>query len=274
MNKTVFSTLIILFLLSGCAAPQYKTTYETKKVGTDKYSETTNLVSSLRSISLFPSGILTFDTYQTGYEVEYEGPKMQEISKVRRPADPLGAIVNTAATVGLNLLLAPKQTGSQAIGDTRSEYVTRTFIDKTKATATGKAGWNTKSVIFTGNILIYGIKNEPIDLYVTKNNVDISSYLMESSYASPLKIKVVCKDCEDLKREQNSNFSFFTREKEINFDLNGFNVLQREIKERNSQIDAQRKPKSTSNSATQRCLGIGLREGSQDFIKCIKTLTN
>jgi hypothetical protein len=274
MNKKIFSSLTILFLLNGCAAPQYKTTYETKKVGTDKYIETTNIVSSLRTVSMFSSGVLTFDSYQTGYEIEYEGPKMQETLKERRPADPLGAMVNTAATIGLNLLLAPKQTGSQAIGDTRSEYVTRTFIDKTKATATGKAGWNTKSVIFTGSILIYGIKNQPIDLYITKNNVDISSYLKESSYASPLKIKVVCKYCEDLKQEQNSNFSSFTREKDIVFDLNSFNALQEEIKEKNAQIDAQIKAKSTSNSATQRCLSIGLREGSQDFIKCIKTLTN
>ena len=274
MKKIIFQPLIFLLLLHGCAAPQYKTTYQTREVGLDKYSVSSSEIKSIRSVGISQGGILSIDAFLTRYQIEYEGPKMEQITKVRRPADPVGALVNTAATVGLNLLFAPEKTGSQAIGDTQSEYVSNTYIDKSRARTTGKANWETVATIFTGSVLIYGVKNQPIEIYLNNNNIDISSHLEGSSYGSPLKIKVVCKFCEDLKAQQNSNFSLFTRQKEIDFDLNAFNLLQKESRARNSQIEAQRESKSTSNSATQRCLSIGLRDGSEDFIKCIKTLTN
>lgn len=274
MKKIIFPPLIFLFLLHGCAAPQYKTTYQTREVGVDKYYESSTEIRSIRSASISSSGILTIDAFLTRYQMEYEGPKMEQVTKVRRPADPVGALVNTAATVGLNLLLAPKQTGSQAIGDTQSEYVSNTYVDKSRARVTGKTRWDTQALFFTGAVIIYDLKSQPFELYLNSNSIDISSHLEGTSLVSPLKIKVVCKFCEDLKPQQNSNFSLFTRQKEIDFDLNAFNLLQKESKARNAQIEAQRKSKPTSNSATQRCLSIGLRDGSEDFIKCIKTLTN
>jgi len=274
MKKITYPSLIFLFLLHGCAAPQYKTTYQTREVGLDKYYASSSEIKSIRSVNLSSSGILTIDAYLTRYQIEYEGPKMEQVTKVRRPADPVGALVNTAATVGLNLLLAPKQTGSQAIGDTQSEYVSNIYIDKSRARATGKANWETQSTIFTGSVIIYGIKNQPVEMYLNSNNTDISSHLGGSSFVSPLKIKVVCKFCEDLKSQQNLNFSLFTRQKDIDFDLDEFKSLQRKAKARTAQTDVQTKSFSSGNSAAQRCLSIGLKEGSEDFINCIKTLTN
>jgi hypothetical protein len=273
MKKITYPSLIFLFLLHGCAAPQYKTTYQTREVGLDKYYASSSEIKSIRSVSLSSSGILTIDAYLTRYQIEYEGPKMEQVTKVRRPADPVGALVNTAATVGLNLLLAPKQTGSQAVGDTQSEYVSNTYIDKSRARVTGRANWDTQATIFTGSVLIYGIKNQPIEMYLNGNNTDISSHLGGSSFASPLKIKVVCKFCEDLKEQQNSNFSSFTRQKDLDFNLDEFKSVQIKNNARIAQTDAQRKSISSGNSATQRCLSIGFSDGSEDFIKCIKTFT-
>ena len=268
MQKIRSLPLLLVFILCGCAAPQYKTTYETRENGTGRYFESTNQTSSLYTVTLSPSGLLTIDSYITSYDTEYEGPKMEEVSKVRRPADPIGAIVNTAATVGLNLLFEPKKTGSQAIGDTRGEYVTRTYVDKSRSRTTGRANWNTKSTIFNGSILVFGIKDQPIELYVTNNYIDISSHLKESNLSSPLRLRIVCKNCQDLRVDQNASFANYTREKNLNFNLDEFKILQR-----NAIRNTQGKSSPATNSVNQRCLSIGLREGSDDFIKCVKTLT-
>jgi hypothetical protein len=259
-------------MLIGCAAPQYKTTYETRENGTGKYYEPTKTVYSIRSVSISSSGILTLDGYKTSYQVEYEGPKMEEITKVRRPADPIGALVNTAATVGLNLLLAPKQTGSQAIGDTSSEYVSRTYIDKSRSKATGKASWETKAESYSGNLVIYGIYDQAIILSPKNNYLDISSYLRSTKLKNPLNIKVVCEYCRDLKIEQNGNYMDFTREKIISFDAT---MLKQEriTNTKTFKEEPQRIIKSTSNANVQKCIDLGLKEGSENYNKCVKTLS-
>lgn len=260
--------LLAPIFLFGCAAPQYKTTYETRERGTDKYVETSGHVSSISSVSIYKSGILTIDSSITSYETEYEGPKMEEVAIVRRPADPVGALVNTAATVGLNLLFEPKKTGSQAIGDTQGVYVNRTYVDKSRAKPTGRNKWNTKPISFTGSILLLGLKDQPIELYVTGGSIDISTYLKESNQSGVVRLKVICKYCQDLRPDQTTFFSSFTREKNIDFNIDEFKAFQKTI-EKNSP----KTPSQSSISATQRCLNIGLKEGSQDFIKCVRTLS-
>jgi hypothetical protein len=197
---------------------------------------------------------------------------MEEITKVRRPADPVGALVNTAATVGLNLLLAPKQTGSQAVGDTSSEYVSRTYIDKSRSKATGRARWETKAETFNGSVLIYGVSDLPIDLYVKNNYLDISNYLKASKLQNPLNISITCKYCNDLTAVQNRNYIEFTREKKISYDTK---MLKQErftnakaVKE-----ESQRTIKSTINANVRKCIDLGLKEGSENYNKCIKTLS-
>lgn len=259
--------LLVPIFLFGCAAPQYKTTYETRERGTDKYVETSGHVSSISSVSVYKSGILTIDSSITSYETEYEGPKMEDVAIVRRPADPVGALVNTAATVGLNLLFEPKKTGSQAIGDTQGVYVNRTYVDKSRAKPTGRNRWNTKPISFTGSILLFGLKDQPIELYVTGGSIDISAHLKESNQSGQVKLKIICKHCQDLRPDQTTFFSSFTREKNIEFNIDEFKALQKSI-EKSSQI----KPKQSNSTASQRCLNIGLREGSDDYIKCLKTL--
>ena len=114
---------------------------------------------------------------------------------------------------------------------------------------------------------MFGLKDQPIELYVTGGSIDISTHLKESNQSGQIKLKVVCKYCQDLRADQNRFFNNFTREKSFNFNIDDFKAMQRTV-ERSSQIN----PNQSSNSAMQRCLNIGLREGSEDFIKCVKTL--
>jgi hypothetical protein len=259
-------------MLIGCAAPKYKTTYQTRENGVDRYYDPKQTIDSIRSVNLSPSGILTLDGYRTSFLIEYEGPKMEEITTVRRPADPGGALVNTAVTLGLNLLLAPKHTGSQAIGDTSSEYVSRTYIDKSRSKATGRTKWETKSETFNGSVLIYGVTDQPLDIYVKNNYLDISNYLRANKLQSPLNITIVCKYCTDLKIEQNSNYAVYTRQKTITYDTT---MLKQERFTNTKAVkeEPQRTIKSTNSANVQKCIDLGLREGSENYNKCVKTLS-
>jgi len=267
-----FASFLISLTLIGCAAPPYKTTYQTRENGVDKYYDPKQSIDSILSVNLSPSGILTLDGYRTSFLIEYEGPKMEQITTVRRPADPVGALVNTAATVGLNLLLAPKKTGSQAIGDTSSEYVSRTYIDKSRSKATGRTKWETKAEKFNGSVVIYGVTDQPLDVYVSNNYLDISNYLRATTQQNPLNITVVCKYCEDLKIGQNSNFALYTRQKVISYDTT---ILKKErfTNTRAVKEEPQRAIKPTGNANVQKCIDLGLKEGSENYIKCVKTLS-
>ena len=113
MYLLFLSTLI----LQGCALKQYETVYETKEVGREKYlnDDGGRKIQSLSAANINPNGILTLTGFTFTELTEYEGPKMNDITRVSRPADPIGALTNTALTFGLNVLLAPKRTGG-AIG--------------------------------------------------------------------------------------------------------------------------------------------------------------
>ena len=208
--------------MQGCSLTKWQYESETKEVGKANYSELNPQISSTKSLSdLFinNTGSMRVMAYKFNNYKILQGPQMQVISRERKAADPVGALITTGLTVGMNVLLEPKKTGNQVIGETRNERVISSYIDKSKGVDTNKREWLIDNVNTSiGPVVIDGISSNPIELNLTKDWYDLTPFLRESPYSGTLTIKLTCIECINASSQQSSNYSMYTRSKIINFD--------------------------------------------------------
>jgi len=252
---------------------QYETIYETKEVGREKYltNDGGQKIQSLSAANINPDGRLTITGFTFTELSEYEGPKMNDITKQSRPADPIGALTNTALTLGLNVLLAPKRTGGQLVGDTINERVTNSYVDKARAAPTGAKVWQKDQSNFISQILVEGILDRALSFNYSGSPIDLSKYFQESSLNGIIPIKVTCQTCGQIARAQTQDFILFQPSKLVEFDLGAFNQkikqqkLQAEKEEQKRVADL----KSSATAGQQKCLRMGLTAGTEDYNLCI-----
>lgn len=274
--KFNFSLLIFVFLvcvLQGCALKKYETINETKEVGRDKYLTYSGgqKIQSLSAVNINPDGKLTITGFIFTELAEYEGPKMNDITKQSRPADPIGALTNTALTLGLNILLEPKRTGGQLVGDTVNERVTNSYIDKSRAAPTGAKVWQKNQANFSTQIFVEGILDRAIDFNYSGSPIDLSKYFQESSLNGIISIKVTCQTCRQISRVQSQDFILYQPSKTVEFDLGAFKqkIKQQKLfaeKEEQKRVADQ---KNIVTAAQQKCLRLGMMAGTEDYNLCI-----
>ena len=262
--------------MQGCSLTKWQYESETKEVGKANYSEVNPHIfttKSLSDVSLSSSGTMRVAAYKfTNYKI-LQGPQMQVISRERKAADPVGALITTGLTVGMNVLLEPKKTGNQVIGETRNERIVSTYIDKSKGIDTNKTEWRTEYLNSSiGAVVIDGLYSSPIELNLTKDWYDLTPYLRESPYSGVVSIKLTCIECINANPQQSSNSTMYTKSKVINFDLDSFRSY---LKEKTNQEAIPRK-KAVDNSGVvtafqQKCLRLGLQTGTEDFDLCVSS---
>lgn len=272
-NHSLAISVFLLFIMQGCALKQYETVYETKEVGREKYlkDEGGTKIQSLSAANISPEGRLTITGFTFSELSEYEGPKMNDITKQTRPADPIGALTNTALTLGLNVLLAPKRTGGQLVGDTMNERVTNSYIDKSRGVPTGTKVWQKDQSNFSTQILVEGILDRPINFNYSGDPVDLSKYFQESLLNGIVPVKVTCQTCEQISRTQTQDFILFQPSKTVEFDLSAFkqNINQKKLQAEKEEQKRAADLKSSANAGQQKCIRMGLTVGTEDYNLCI-----
>jgi hypothetical protein len=274
-NSYLLSLFVVTIFTQGCSLTKWQYESETKEVGKANYSEINPQISTTKSLSdasINASGSIRFTTYKfTNYKV-FQGPQMQVISRERKAPDPVGALVTTGLTVGMNLLLEPKKTGNQVIGETRNERVVRTYIDKSKGVDTSKTEWLSEYINSIGPVVIDGLYANSIEINLTKDWYDLTPFLRESPYSGVVSIKLTCLECVNASPQQSSSHSIYTRSKVINFDLDSFRSY---LKDRDKKdVIPKRKTLDDSgaiSASQQKCLRLGLKFGTEDFDLCISS---
>jgi len=275
-NLNLLFLTIAVILMQGCSLTKWQYESETKEVGKANYSEVNPQIfttKSLLDLSLNTSGTMKVTAYKfTNYKI-FEGPQMQVISRERKAADPVGALITTGLTVGMNILLEPKKTGNQVIGETRNERVVNTYINKSKGVDTNKTEWRTEYInSLIGPVVIDGLYSNPIELNLTKDWYDLTPYLRQSPYSGIVSIKLTCIECINASSQQSSNSSMYTRSKVVNFDLDSFRSY---LKDQEKKEVVPRK-NVTDNSGVvtesqKKCIRLGLQAGTEDFDLCVSS---
>jgi hypothetical protein len=269
----MYLIVLLTLFLQGCALKQYETVYETKEVGREKYlnDDGGRKIQSLSAANINPNGVLTITGFTFTELTEYEGPKMNDITRVSRPADPIGALTNTALTLGLNVLLAPKRTGGQLVGDTASETVTKSYVDKSRGVSTGAKTWQKDQSNFSTQILVDGILDRVISFNYSGSPIDLSKYFQESSLNGIIPIKVTCQTCGQISRTQTQDFILFQPSKTVEFDLGAFkqNIQQKKLQAEKEEQKRVADLKSSATAGQQKCLRMGLKVGTEDYNLCI-----
>lgn len=275
-NSHLFFLFIATILVQGCSLTKWKYESETKEIGRANYSELNPQIfttKSLLDVSINSSGTMRATAYKfTNYKI-LQAPQIQVISRERKAPDPVGALITTGLTVGMNILIEPKKTGNQVIGETRNERVVNTYIDKSKGVDTNKTEWRTEYINSSiGPVIIDGLYSKPIELDLTKDWYDLTPYLRESPYSGTVSIKLTCIECINASSQQSSNYSMYTRSKVINFDLDSFRSFLKD-QEKKEVIPRKRLAENSDvNSASQqKCLRLGLQAGTEDFDLCVSS---
>jgi len=274
--KIYYSTLICLstlLVLQGCALKPYQTVNETKEVGKAKYlmDEGGQKTLSLSAANIDLDGKLTLTGFTFSELTQYEGPQMEQITKESRPPDPIGALTNTALTFGLNVLLEPRRTGGQLVGDTRNERVTNSYIDKTRGVQTGVKVWQKQQTNLSTQLLVEGILDRAISLNYSGGPIDLSRYFQESPYDKLIQVKVTCQTCGEITRVQAQDFGSYGSTKIVEFDLGAY---KQKIKPPKIQVEKEEQKrfgdqKSAMPAGQQKCLRMGLAIGTDDYKLCI-----
>ena len=277
MNRNYIFALLpcLALLLQGCAMKQYQTVNETKEVGREKYLTDygSQKIKSLSGAQISADGKLTLNGFTFTQMTEYEAPKMDQITKQYRPPDPVGALMNTAFTAGLNILLAPKRTGSQLVGDTIDERVTNSYVDKTRGVATGGMVWQKSQSNFSTQITVDGILERTLNFDYSGTAIDLSKYFQESSYENLIQVKVACTSCSDITQIQATDYGHYAPTKVVEFDLGTYkqNIRSQKLlaeKEDQKRISDQ---KSAAMAGQQKCVRMGLSVGTEDFNLCVSS---
>ena len=197
---------------------------------------------------------------------------MEYISKETKAPDPIGVILTTGLTVGMNLLLAPKQTGKQAIGESRNERVINTYVDKSRGVDTGSTRWLSEKINAIGPVQIEGINGTPIELNISNSSYDLAPFLLQSPFSGTIKINLICLQCSDATREHLYNPTNYTREKYFMFDLDAFKLAQASKGYEKTQITKLPKAKPAQQGPdAEKCKRLGLDPGTDDFNLCLSS---
>jgi len=270
---TTYLIVLLSIFLQGCALKQYETVYEKKEVGREKYltDDGGQKIQTLSAANITPDGRLFLAGFTFIELTEFEGPKMNDITKQSRPADPIGALTNTALTLGLNVLLAPKRTGGQLVGDTINERVTSSYVDKTRAVPTGAKVWQKNQSNFSTQILVEGILDRVLSFNYSGSPIDLSKYFQESLLNGVVPIKVICQTCAEITRSQAQDFRLYQSSKIVEFDLGAYKqkINQQKLQTEKEEQKRVTDQKSSAIAGQQKCLRMGLAVGTDDYNLCI-----
>ncbi|MEI7532486.1 MAG: hypothetical protein WCK52_11215 [Betaproteobacteria bacterium] len=194
-----FFILFIIFTLTACAFPQYKTVYSEQDNGYQKTFDKDKPLKSLKAIdfiSIDDNGVLTVKPKVLTEYDELEVPVVNRVAKDKKSPDPIGAILATGLTVGLNLLFATGETFKMLTGDSKNERIIDTSLDFKRARKTGVKIWNTTYTAKTGRIKIEGLIEGPLILFSSNNEYKLAQYIKVAGGNEALApIFVTCLEC-------------------------------------------------------------------------------
>jgi hypothetical protein len=284
--------LFICLLSFGCSTTKWQVVEEEKPGGFLEYYKpepnSKRIVGfDYAYIDRYGEIFLTPKSYI--YSRLYKAPRVNIWQKSVKPADPIGAVMTTGLTVGMNILFEPKKTGNQLIGESCCERFVRSYINYNKEEALESFGWepypsNLDAV--AERFIIRGLHS--YDVTISFNNgptnrligKDISDLILASPFNGNLTLEVFCANC-NFPANLSKQALFLNVSNSANISINvddlkaSIRSLREDIqKEKKRQAEiASRKNQANPINPTNQCLNIGLKQGSEDFIKCIKTLT-
>ena len=138
LNQIITCGLILT--LGGCAFPKYQTVVREKDTGYQKTYDPKLPLKTYKAINYVKVdefGVMTVNPKVITEYDELEAPKVEKTASEKKPPDPVGTILVTGLTLGLNLLVATSDTFKMLTGDSKNERVIGTDIDMTRAKNTG-----------------------------------------------------------------------------------------------------------------------------------------
>ena len=201
LNQIIVSCLIVT--LGGCAFPKYQTVMREKDTGYEKTYDPKFPLRSYKAINyvkIDEYGVMTVNPKVITEYDELEVPKVEKTAVEKKAPDPVGAILVTGLTLGLNLLVATSDTFKMLTGDSKNERVIGSDIDMTRAKKTGVKISKTTFDKPAGPIRIEGLIDGPLTLFGEKDNkYDLSSYIkVDTGYEVIKPIFITCMECNDI----------------------------------------------------------------------------
>jgi len=233
VNSFIATTLIVS--IGGCAFPKYETVIREKDTGYEKTYDPKYPLRSYKAINFIKVdafGVMTVNPKVITEYDELEAPKVEKTAHEKKAPDPVGALLVTGLTLGLNLLVATSDTYKILTGDSKNERVIGTDIDMTRAKKTGVRIFKSTFDKATGPIRIDGLIDGPLTLFGEKDNkYDLSSYIRAYSGYEVIKpIFITCMECNENVPDQRgvTNFTRFDINiQEIKNKLNQSNISVR-----------------------------------------------
>jgi hypothetical protein len=201
LNQIITCSLIVT--LGGCAFPKYQTVVREKDTGYQKTYDPKLPLKTYKAINYVKVdefGVMTVNPKVITEYDELEAPKVEKTASEKKSPDPVGTILVTGLTLGLNLLVATSDTFKMLTGDSKNERVIGTDIDMTRAKKTGVKVSKTTFDKPAGPIRIDGLIDGPLTLFGEKDNkYDLSAYIRaDTGYEVIKPIFITCMECNDL----------------------------------------------------------------------------
>ena len=197
-----FVYVLIAVFCSSCAFPKWEKKIEEKDAGTQK---TFNRQLPLKSYKVIhnavvnDAGIMTFTTKTISLFDELEAPIVRRIEKDKRAADPIGAVLVTGLTFGLNLLFATSETWKILTGDSKNERDMGTAVDVSRGKKTGKQIWAENVGGVSGPVVVQGLLDAPLTIFgANTNQYDLTPFI--KAYQGDeafIPIFITCLECAD-----------------------------------------------------------------------------
>ena len=189
--------------MGGCAFPKYETVMREKDTGYEKTYDPKYPLKSYKAINFVKVdefGMMTVNPKVITEYDELEAPKVEKTAREKKAPDPVGAILVTGLTLGLNLIVATSDTFKMLTGDSKNERVIGTDIDMTRAKKTGIKVSKSTFDKPAGPIRIDGLIDGPLTLFGEKDNkYDLSSYIKaDTGYEVIKPIFITCMECNDI----------------------------------------------------------------------------
>jgi len=200
LNQIITCGLILT--LGGCAFPKYQTVVREKDTGYQKTYDPKLPLKTYKAINYVKVdefGVMTVNPKVITEYDELEAPKVEKTASEKKSPDPVGTILVTGLTLGLNLLVATSDTFKMLTGDSKNERVIGTDIDMTRAKKTGVKVSKTTFDKPAGPIRIDGLIDGPLTLFGEKDNkYDLSAYIRaDTGYEVIKPIFITCMECND-----------------------------------------------------------------------------
>jgi hypothetical protein len=201
-----FSRLIVYILIavfcSSCAFPKWETKIEEKDSGTQK---TFNKDLPLKSHKVIhfagvnDAGIMTVTTKTISLFDEIEAPIVRRVAKEKRAPDPIGAVLVTGLTFGLNLLFATSETWKILTGDSKNERDIGASVDVSRGKKTGKQIWAENVGGQSGPVVVQGLLDAPLTIFGSNSNqYDLTPFIKAyQGEEASIPIFITCLECAD-----------------------------------------------------------------------------